>query len=230
MFLGTIVNTLAVMAGSLIGIFLKSRFPDRFKQIIFQGLGLCTLVVGITMTLQIKNILPIIFSVVLGGIIGEALKIEEAFDRFGDWIKSRMKSNNEKFTDGLVGSTLIFCVGTMTIMGTFNAAVKNDHTLLLTKSMLDGFASIALGATLGSGVFFSSLAVLVIQGCLTLLAFPAKPFFTQLMIDQITGCGGILVIGIGINLLEVRKIKTANLLPALVLIALFTVLLARLIH
>ena len=227
MFLGSIVNAIAVMIGSLIGILLKKNFPENIREIIFHGLGLCTLAIGITMVMKVENILVVIGSVLIGGIVGEILRIQEFFDSLGDRLKNKLKSKNESFTEGFVSAFLIFCVGAMTIMGAFEEGVRNDHTLLFTKSMLDGFCSIALGATLGSGVFFSAFLLLIFQGSLTLLAGWAQPFFTETVIRQITGTGGILVLAIGINLLQIKKIKVSNLLPALVFVVLITFLLPK---
>ena len=222
MFLGTIVNVLAVALGSLIGLFFRKNFPESLRKILFQGLGLCTLAVGITMILKVENLITVIFSVVLGGITGELLKLQECFDGFGNWLKKRLKSDNEKFTEGLVSAFLIFCVGAMTIMGAMDEGLRGNHTLLFTKSMLDGFTSIALAATFGSGVFFSTIPLLVYQGALTLFASWAQGFFTEAIVHQLTSVGGVLVLGIGINLLEIQKIKVTNLLPSLVFIVILT--------
>lgn len=224
MFFGTIINTAAVIIGSSVGLIFRNKFPERLKLIIFQGLGLCTLTIGISMSLKTQNIIAVIFSILLGGILGELVHLQENLDQLGDKLKSRLKSKNPTFTEGWVSASVLFCVGAMTIMGTFEEGVKGEHTILLTKSMLDGFASIALAATFGGGVIFSALSVLVVQVSLTMLATSAQSFFTPLMISQITGTGGILVMIIGINLLEIKKIKTANFLPALLIIAVFCIL------
>jgi uncharacterized protein len=226
MFLGTIVNAVAVAVGSLIGIYFKRTFPKNIKEIIFQALGLCTLAIGVTMVLKSENALILIFSVILGGITGEALKLEKHLDHLGNKLKKALKSKNDRFSEGLVSSFLIFCIGSMTIMGTIDEGVRGDHTILFTKSLLDLFSSMALAATFGTGVFFSAIAVLLYQGLLTLLAFWLQKFFTLHMIYSLTATGGVLILGIGVNLLNLRKISTTNLLPALV----YAVLLSMIFH
>lgn len=216
MFLGTLVNAIAVAVGSLIGLFFKKSFPPRIKAIIFQALGLVTIAIGVTMALKSDNALVLVFSVVLGGITGEVLNLEKRVDKLGNFVKKKLKSKNDHFTDGLVSSFLIFCIGSMTIMGTIDAGIRGDNTILFTKSLMDTFSSMALAATFGSGVFFASILVLVYQGLLTLLAVWLQKFFTLAMIHALTSVGGVLIIGIGINLLNIRKISTTNLLPALV--------------
>lgn len=216
MFFGTIVNAIAVAAGSLIGLFFKRSFPKNVKEIIFQALGLCTVAIGMTMALKSDNALILVLSVVLGGITGEIVHLEQGIDKLGNFIKKKVKSRNDHFTEGLVSSFLIFCIGSMTIMGAIDAGIRGDNTILLTKSLMDTFSSMALAATFGTGVFFSSILVLVYQGLLTLLAVWLQKFLTLAMIHALTSTGGVLIIGIGINLLSIRKISTTNLLPALV--------------
>lgn len=222
--LGTIVNALAIVAGSLSGTFLKKSFPLRFREIIFQGLGLSTMLIGITMALKVQNPIIVIFSLLLGGIAGELCRLEEWFDRLGDFLKARLKSENGHFTEGMVSASLIFCVGSMAIIGSIDSGVRNDHTILFTKSLLDGFASIALAATYGGGVLFSALAILIYQGAITLLAKTVQPYFTPLLLNQLTSTGGLLVIGISLNLLQIKKIKTVNLMPALVVVVILTLI------
>ncbi len=224
MFLGTVVNAAAVMAGSLIGIYLGRKIPPSIMEIIFQALGLCTLAIGISMVLKIDNILIMVFSVVSGGIIGELLKLEERLDALGSYLKKKINSANDSFTEGLVGSFLIFCIGSMTIMGSLQEGISGDHTLLFTKSILDGFASIALGAVFGSGVFFSSIALLVYQGLLTYLAKLSGGILEAGVINQMIAAGGLLIIGIGFNLLNIKKIKTMNLLPSLIVIVILSMI------
>lgn len=226
MFLGTVVNTLAVIAGSLIGIVFRSRFPKNIREIIFQGLGLCTVAIGLSMTLKAENVLILIMSVLAGGVTGEWLDIAGRLDRLGDALKKRLKSKNDRFTEGLVSAFLIFCIGSLTITGAIDAGVRGNHTILLAKSVLDGFAAVALAATYGSGVFFSAFALLIFQGLLTLFAVWFQKFFTLAMIHQLTATGGVLILGIGFNLLGIRaaRIRTTNLLPALVYALVLTLL------
>ncbi|MEF2146430.1 MAG: DUF554 domain-containing protein [Desulfovibrionaceae bacterium] len=219
---GSIVNALAIIAGSILGIVLHNRFPDRIRIVVFQGLGLCVLVIGFQMAFKAEDMLLVIFSVLLGGITGELLHLNRHLDSLGDKLKRLVRSKNERFTEGLVTATLIFCIGAMAIVGSFDEAIRGDRTLLYTKSVLDAFASIALAASYGLGVLFSFLPVLLYQGLLTFFAGILQAWFSPLLIAQLTGTGGVLIIGIGINLLDIKQIKLASLLPALVYIVLLT--------
>lgn len=220
--LGSIVNALAIIGGSLIGCWLQSRFPERIRAIVFQGLGLCVLLIGIQMALKVENILIVIFAVLLGGITGELLRLDTLFERIGNRFKKLIKSKNAKFTDGLITASLIYCIGAMAIIGSLEEGINGDPTVLFTKSILDGFASIALAATYGSGVLFAFLPVLVYQGAMTIGASFFQQYFSTLMIAQVTACGGLLIIGISINLLELTEIRLANLLPGLAYVVVLT--------
>ena len=222
--LGASVNALAIIAGSIVGCWLQSRFPDRIRTIVFQGLGLCVLLIGVQMALKVDNILIVIFSVLLGGITGELLRLDTLFERLGNRFKTLIKSKNEKFTDGLITASLIYCIGAMAIVGSLEEGIRGNPTVLYTKAILDGFASVALAASYGSGVLFSFIPVFVYQGAMTVGAGFFQQYFSDLMIAQVTGCGGLLIIGIGINLLELTEIRLANLLPALVYVVVLTAL------
>lgn len=222
--MGTLANVGAVLLGGGIGVLLGGRMPENCRTIVFQGLGLCTLVIGMSMALKMQAPLPLIFSVVLGGIVGELLRLEAGFERLGLWVKARVKSDNALFTDGMITAFLIFCVGPMTILGSFDEGLRNDPTLLYTKSMLDGFASIALAASYGLGVVFSIVPLAVYQLGLTYFAATLQDVLTDPLIAQLTATGGVLILGIGCNLLELKMIRIANLLPALVLVVLLSVL------
>jgi len=214
--IGTIVNVLAVLVGGAVGLLAGNRLPERLRTLVFQGLGLCTLAIGITMILKMQNPLVIIFSMVMGGVVGGLLRLDERFEALSDWLKDRIKSKNELFTDGLVTSFLIFCVGSMTILGAFDEGLRSDPTLYFTKSMLDGFAAIALAATYGIGVLFSVIPLFLYQFGLTLFAGLLQHMFTETMIAQLTATGGVMILGIGFNLLDIKRIPLTNFLPALV--------------
>ncbi|MEZ7197361.1 DUF554 domain-containing protein [Pseudodesulfovibrio karagichevae] len=214
--IGSIVNACAIIGGSLIGCFLQSRFPERIRTIVFQGLGLCVLLIGVQMALKVENILIVIFAVLLGGITGEWLRLDTLLERLGNRFKRLVRSKNATFTDGLVTTSLLFCIGAMAIVGSLEEGIHGDATILYTKSILDGFAAIAFAATYGTGVIFSFIPVFLYQGSITVGASFFQQYFSDLMIAQITGCGGLLIVGIGINLLELTEIRLANLLPSLV--------------
>jgi hypothetical protein len=220
--IATFINALAIILGSLIGVTCRRIFPDRIRSIVYQGIGLSVLVIGLDMALQFDNIIFVVFSMLLGGITGEILRLEEKTAQMGNWLKARVKSSDSGFTDGFVTASLIFCIGSMAILGSIDEGIRGDRTILLTKSILDGFISIPLASTYGIGVMLSALPILLYQGGITVAAAQSQAFFTPEIITQITCVGGILIMGIGITLLEFRTINVTNLLPALIYVVLFT--------
>jgi hypothetical protein len=220
--IGTLVNAGAVILGGSTGVLLRHALPERYRGILFQGLGLCTLALGTLMIVKMTNPIVVIASVLVGGLSGELLRLEEKLENGGNALKKMLHLGDERFTEGLVTAFLVFCVGSMTILGAIDEGIRGDRTLYFTKSILDGFCSIALAATWGAGVIFSVIPLLVYQGGLTLLAAQAAPFFTPAMTAQLTATGGVLVLGIGLNLLGIAKIRTSSLLPSLVIVALFS--------
>lgn len=220
---GSIINAAAIIVGGGIGLLLGSRLPERIRQIVFQGLGLCVIVIGLQMAFVMKNPVVVIFSVLFGAVIGEALDIEAILTRGANALKARIHTKNPRFTEGLVGASVLFCIGSMAILGPFAEGLRGDMTILLTKSILDGFCSIALAAAMGVGVLFSALPILIYQGALTVFASFLQPYLSATVMNELTATGGILVLGIGINLLDIKTIRLANMLPAL----LFVVFLAH---
>lgn len=219
---GSVVNAAAIVVGSLIGCMLHSRFPERIRTIVFQGLGLCVLLIGFQMAFKAQNILVVLFSILLGGIIGELVRLDTLFERLGNAVKKRIGSANPKFTEGLVSASLIFCIGALAIVGSIEEGIRDNPTVLYTKSILDGFASIALASSFGSGVLFSAIPVLLYQGGITIGAGYVESYLSPLIIDQLSATGGLLIAGIGIILLEIKDIRIANLLPSLLLVPLLT--------
>ena len=222
---GSVVNAAAIIAGSLVGIALNSRFPDRIREVVFQGLGLCVLLIGMQMALEVKNPLVVVCSVLLGGITGELLGLEHLFERLASRLKRTIRSKNARFTDGLITASLIYCIGAMAIVGSFTEGLTGDGSILFTKSILDGFASIALASSYGTGVLFSFIPVLLYQGALTLGAGFFQAFFSDLLIAQLTATGGVLILGIGITLMDIKQIRLSSLLPALVYVVVITLIL-----
>ncbi|WPX08725.1 DUF554 domain-containing protein [Anaerocellum danielii] len=229
--LGTIVNTAAVIIGSILGLVLKFGIPERFKSTIMQAISLSVIFIGISGVLQgifkVLNsgridrqyIMLMIFSLVIGGLAGEILKIEDFLDRLGERIKKAVskviKSENSTFTEGFVTASLVFCVGAMAIVGSLEDGLNRNFSILFAKSILDGVTSVIFSATLGIGVMFSSVAVLIYQGSITLLAGLIKPFLTDTVVLQMSMVGSVLIFAIGLNMLGVSKIKVGNLLPAI---------------
>lgn len=224
--IGTFINAGAIIAGSILGMLLKNSFPEKIKRIIFQVLGLSTIIIGVQMAFEVKNILVLIFSLAIGGIIGELCNLEINFEKFIEYIKSKSKSKltSGKFSEGLITATLIFCIGSMAIIGSIDEGLRGNKTILLTKSILDGFMSIVLASTYGIGVLFSFVFIILYQGSITVLAYYSQSFFTPLLISQMTAVGGVMIIGIGINILEIRKINVLNLLPSLVVVVILTLI------
>ncbi len=220
--IGTIINVLAIIIGGSLGLILNKNFPEKIKAIVFQAIGLFTIVIGLQMAIKTDNPLIMVFSLIIGGIIGEFLNLEKKIDNASESIKLKLKIKDNGFTQGIVTSFLLFCVGSMTIVGSISEGISGDRTLLLTKSILDGFSSIALASSFGIGVIFSAFPVLVFQGGLTLLAGLFQNFINAQIITQLTAVGGVLILGIGINLLGIKKINVINLLPSLVIVVLIT--------
>ena len=222
--IGSLVNVTTVLLGSTIGLLLRDKFPERIKVIIFQGVGLATLVLGMQMALEVENFLVLIFSLLIGGILGELIHLETRMESLGDMLKARIKTKDERFTEGLITAFLIFCVGSMTFVGSLNEGLSGDRTLIYTKAILDGFTSIALASVYGLGVLFSALPLFLVQGSITLLATQFQTFFSPLLISQLTAVGGVLILGIGLSILEIKALKTINLLPSLGVVIVLTLL------
>lgn len=215
---GSAVNAGAVVLGGCIGMLLGNRLPERIRLIVFQGLGLCTLAIGMRMSFATTNPLYMVGSILIGAIIGEALRLEDTIVRGGDSLKRALHSGNIRFTEGFVSATLLFCIGSMAILGPLQEGMSGVRTIVLTKTTLDFFAAIALGAAYGSGVMLAALPVLLYQGLITLFAESIKPYLSTLMRAELEATGGLMIIGIGINLLELKKIRLSNLLPALLIV------------
>lgn len=219
--LGSLFNVCCILAGGLCGLLLGGRLPERVRSIVFSGLGLCVLIIGVQMGMQTKNPLVLVFSVLLGAIVGELLQLEKLLTQVADKLKARVGSSNTKFTEGFVSTSVLFCIGSMAILGSFEEGLRGEHTILFTKSILDGFASMAFAATYGAGVLFSAIPVFIYQGSLTELATFLQPIMTDSMMTELTATGGALIIGISINLMELRNISLTNMLPALFFAPLF---------
>ena len=219
---GTLINTLAVIAGSTVGLLLQSRFPPKIREISFQGIGLCTLLIGMQMAFQVQNILVLIFSILIGSALGEWWQLHDRFIQWGDTIKTRINIGNEKFTEGLITAFLLFCVGSLTIVGALEEGLNNDPSLIYTKSMLDGFSSMVLASAYGVGVLFAALPLLLFQSAITLSAGWLQPYLSELVIDQMSATGGVIILGLGINLLEIKALRITNMLPALIIVVLLT--------
>jgi uncharacterized membrane protein YqgA involved in biofilm formation len=228
---GTLVNAATVVVGTLIGTVLGDRLPERIRETVMHGLGLFVLALGVVEAGQAfsgplaeftrGSAVVVLGSVIIGGVIGELLRIEDGLARFGDWLKGRFArgegDSHARFTEGFVVASLVFCVGPLTVLGSIQDGLNGDSQLLVIKAVLDGFAALAFSAALGWGVGFSVVTILVYQGALSLLAGSVAGGFSDAMIAALTAVGGILILAIGLRLLELRMVRVGNLLPALVL-------------
>ena len=220
---GTIVNVAAVLAGTLIGTLVGGRLPGGIHERVLFGLGMVTLAIGIDNALQWNEgdggrvLLSVLGAVLLGGIAGELLRIEDRLQALGDFLQRRFAGpGHSTVSEAFFTASLLFCVGPLTVLGSIADGLRGDHELLFTKSVLDGFASIALSAALGWGVALAAISVLVIQGALTLGADLFKEILTGEKLYALTSAGGVLIIGISLKLLSIKDVKVGNYLPALI--------------
>ncbi|MCP4583989.1 MAG: DUF554 domain-containing protein [candidate division Zixibacteria bacterium] len=219
---GFVVNTITVLIGSGLGLLAGARLDDKYKDIVLKSLGLVTILIGIKMAIKTEEILILVGSLVFGGLIGQWLGIEERLENLGEYLKKRAGSSGKDFVLGFVTASLLFCVGPMTIVGSFEDGLYGRGELIYIKSLMDCFAAMALSAALGAGVIFSAMIILVYQGALTLLARYFQDILSEPVVTEMSAAGGVMMLGIAINLLGLSKIKVGNLLPALVLAASIT--------
>ena len=213
--LGTIVNTVSIIVGSLIGLSFKGKIPEKYSQTIMHGIGLAVVLIGIKTALNTDAILIVILSFVIGSIIGELIRIEDRLDQFRDWIGKKLSKDSKGISKGFVTASLLYCVGAMAIIGSMESGLTGNHQTLFAKSILDGIGSVIFASTLGIGVIFSAVSVFVYQGIITLTASSIKPFLLPEVVSQMSAVGGLLIFAIGLGLLEIKKIKIGNMLPAI---------------
>ncbi|MDR0927809.1 MAG: DUF554 domain-containing protein [Ignavibacteria bacterium] len=222
--LGTLINTGTVVAGASIGLLLRKKLPQKYTTIFFQCVGLYTLVLGIQMAISIgnTNTLIVIFSLIVGGLTGEFCRIDERMNSAGETLKHKFKIGNDRFAEGFVTAFLLFCMGTMSILGPLEEGITGNYSKLLeAKSIMDGFSSLLLASAMGIGVLFAALPLLIYQGSITLLAGVIGDKIPEAYINGITAIGGIMLIGLAITILNVKKISVMDMMPALVYICIF---------
>jgi hypothetical protein len=212
--LGTIVNTSAIIVGSLIGLLFRGGIPEKYCRTITHAIGLAVVLIGMKTALQTEAILAVIISLALGSFVGELLRIEDRLEQLGNWIGNRLSKHSAGISKGFVSASLLYCVGAMAIVGSMESGLSGNHQTLFAKSILDGVGSILFASTLGLGVLFSAASVLVYQGLITLTASSLKQFLVPEVVSQMSAVGGLLIVAIGIGLLEIQKIKIGNMLPA----------------
>ena len=216
--LGSILNALSVIIGSIIGIYFGSFLSQNIRKAVFRIIGLFTLVLGIQMSLKTNQFLILLISLITGTIIGESLSIEKGIESLSNKLKIKFQSENKLFSEGLITAFLLYCIGSMTFIGSIEEGIHQNRTLMYTKSLMDGITSILLASSFGTGVLFSAIPLLIFQSALTLGAFYFESYLYPELITEISAVGGIIIIGIGLNILEITKIKVSNMLPALLLI------------
>jgi uncharacterized protein len=224
---GTLINIATVLLGGFLGLLFGSRVPERIKQTITAGLGLFTAAIGLKMFLETQNAIIVLGSLLIGGLLGEWWKIEDGLQALGGWLERKFNRNegeankfapSKDFVRGFLTASLLFCVGPMTILGSIQDGLSGDYSLLAIKAVLDGFAALAFASTLGAGVLFSVLVIFVYQGGISLLAAQLSSVLSEPMMAEMTAAGGVLLLGIAISsLLELKKIRVGNFLPALAL-------------
>jgi uncharacterized membrane protein YqgA involved in biofilm formation len=236
---GTIINIAAVLVGGLLGLLFGARLPERIRQTVVAGLGLFTAVIGIQMFLNTENPIIVLGSLLLGGLLGEGLRIEDGLRNLGGFLERKFtrpdvvgeaemqKNQGSRFIKGFLTASLVFCVGPMTILGSIQDGLTGDYNLLAIKSVLDGFAALAFASTLGIGVLFSTIVIFFYQGGISLLAAQAQSLITPAMMSEMTAVGGILLLGLAISsLLELKPIRVGNFLPALAIAPIIVAILA----
>ena len=249
--LAVFVNCFTVIVGGLIGVLFSSRIKESLSVTVQNAAGVITLVLGFEMAFQYESIICLALSLILGGLIGTALDIDGAIYKLGQFFEKLVEKKSKKaknppvasvdgeqspevadvknqlaqkkdFAFGFLNASVLFCVGAMSIIGSFKAGIEKDYTIIFTKSILDGFMAIVFASSMGAGAIFSFITVFVYQGALTLLSTFIAPYVNDLLLNELSACGGAMIIMIGINLLKLKEIKTANFLPGLVLVVIYT--------
>lgn len=245
--LAVYVNCIAVIIGSVFGLLFARFFTEALSKMITTACGVVTLVLGMQMAFKYQNVVFLTLSLIIGGIIGYALDIDGAILKLGNVLErlvyrkkpsegdsadsgtqtetelEEKTKSGQNFAYAFLNASILFCVGAMSIVGSFQAGVDHDYSVIFTKSILDGFMAISFAASMGIGTAFSAVVILIYQGALTLLSIWLQPYVSDVMLAELTGCGGCMIIMIGLNLIGLTKIKTANFLPGLVLTVLFVI-------
>ncbi|MDP3386533.1 MAG: DUF554 domain-containing protein [Eubacteriales bacterium] len=213
--LGTLVNTAAIIVGSIVGLVFKNLIPEKYNDTIMKSMSLAVILIGLQMALGAQNILLVICSMVAGALIGEKIDIEKKLDNIGARLQDRFSKTDSNIGQGFVTASLMYCIGSMAIIGAIEGGLLGKHDVLFAKSLIDGIVSVALTATMGIGVIFASVPVFLYQGSIVLISSFAKDILTDVIITEMSAIGGLLIMGIGLNILIRDRIKVGNMLPAL---------------
>lgn len=215
--LGTVVNSLAVIVGGLVGILFKNVIPDKISEALLKASGLAVITIGIKLGLVGENLTLLILSIIIGTAIGELINIEGKLDKFGEFIESKMKNKGSNVTLGFITCTLVYCVGSMAIVGSIQSGLSGNHEILFSKALIDGIMSVSMAVSMGIGVVFSSISIFIYQGTITMLAQSMQALLSEVVVNEMTAVGGVLIMAIGLNFLEIKRIKVGNMLPAIFL-------------
>ncbi|RFA35324.1 hypothetical protein CAI16_08755 [Virgibacillus dokdonensis] len=220
---GTIINGVLIIIGSLLGL-VFTKIPERYKETVMQGIGLAVILIGLQMAFVTEQIIVVLLSLLLGAVIGEWLRLEDRLNQLGKWVGNQLgsKEDDARVSQGFVTASLIFVIGAMAIIGALDSGLRGDHEVLITKGILDGFVSLVLTTTLGFGVILSVIPVLLYQGSIALLATQIEGIVPKAYLDgfitEVTAVGGLLIVAIGLNLLNITSIRIGNLLPAVIMV------------
>ncbi|MGB3368913.1 MAG: DUF554 domain-containing protein [Acidaminobacteraceae bacterium] len=213
--LGTIVNSISIIIGSLIGLFFHKSIKSNYSDIMLKSISLSIILIGMSNALKTENLMIVIFSMVLGSVMGEFLKIEENLNKIGEFLESKFASKGGNISKGFVTSSLVYCVGSMAIIGALESGLSGNHQTLFAKSTLDGISAIVFSSTMGIGVMLSSVSVFLYQGAITLLSSLLKDVLIASVVTEMSATGGLLILALGFNMLEFKNIKVGNMLPAI---------------
>lgn len=217
--IGTLINCAAIVAGSLLGLLFRKGMNKRISDTVMQGVGLCVILIGLTGALKTENTLLMILSTVIGGVVGSLIDIDDKMNRLGEFAQRKLSREGEDntFAQGFVTASLVYCVGAMAVVGALDSGIRGDHSTLIAKAALDGITAIVFAGSLGIGVMLSAVPVLIYQGAIALLGTAIAPLLSDIVVQEMSAVGGLLIVGIGVNMLLNQKIKVANLLPAILI-------------
>ena len=213
--LGTIVNCLTIIAGSLVGMIFRNGIPEKYNQTVMQAIGLAVILIGMKSALGCNDLLIIIISLAAGSLIGELIGIENYLEKLGNFLETKFSKTSSSFSTGFVTASLMYCVGSMAIVGSLESGLTGNHDTLFAKATLDGIVGIILSSSLGIGVLFASIPVLLYQGSITLMAGLLKPLLVPAVISQMSAIGGLLIVALGLNMIRDKKLRVGNMLPAI---------------
>ena len=225
--IGTIANALAIIAGGIIGLLFKNIIPEKISEALLKAIGLAVIGIGINLMLSGENFTLLIISMVIGTIIGEGIDIEKKLDKIGAFIESKMKNKESNVALGFVACTLVYCVGSMAIVGSIQSGLTGNHEILFSKAVIDGITAVTFAATMGVGVVFSGISVLVYQGTITMLASIMQSLLNPLVVSEMTAIGGVIIMGIGLNFLIENRMRVGNMLPSIFIPIIYQIILMR---